>query len=102
MWDRTGVLASAPIITRSTISACGGVGSFVSETASWAAFAASAFTAAALLLAPRAGWANRGVGLAVVQSNTPRRCSASMMRSTSSSTVISRVRRWRSGASGGS
>jgi hypothetical protein len=36
----------------------GGVGSFVSETASWAAFAASAFIAAALLLSRRAGWAN--------------------------------------------
>jgi len=36
----------------------GGVGSFVSETASWAAFAAAVFIAAALLLSGRAGWAN--------------------------------------------
>lgn len=41
-----------------TDSLIGGVGSFVSETASWAAFAASVFTAAALLLSRRAGWAN--------------------------------------------
>lgn len=39
----------------------GGVGSFVSETASWAAFAASVFIAAALLLSRRAGWANMAV-----------------------------------------
>ena len=39
----------------------GGVGSFVSETASWAAFAASLFIAASLLLARRAGWANMAV-----------------------------------------
>jgi hypothetical protein len=39
----------------------GGVGSFVSETASWAAFAASLFIAAALLLSRRAGWANMAV-----------------------------------------
>jgi hypothetical protein len=39
----------------------GGVGSFVSETASWAAFAASVFVAAALLLSRRAGWANMAV-----------------------------------------
>ena len=36
----------------------GGVGSFVSETASWAAFAVSFLVAAALLLSGRAGWAN--------------------------------------------
>jgi hypothetical protein len=36
----------------------GGVGSFVSETASWAAFAAAVFIAAAVLLSGRAGWAN--------------------------------------------
>jgi hypothetical protein len=36
----------------------GGVGSFVSETASWAAFVAAVFVAAALLLSGRAGWAN--------------------------------------------
>ena len=36
----------------------GGVGSFVSETASWAAFAVSFLVAAALLLSRRAGWAN--------------------------------------------
>ena len=103
----------------------GGVGSFVSETASWAAFAASVFIAAALLLSRRAGWAqhggagglrlgaadrscrtarpdrlrapDRGVGLAVVQSNTPRRCSASMMRATSASKVVFSVRRCSSG-----
>jgi hypothetical protein len=39
----------------------GGVGSFVSETASWAAFAASVFAAAALLLSRRAGWLNMAV-----------------------------------------
>ncbi len=39
----------------------GGVGSFVSETASWAAFVASVSIAAALLLAGRAGWANMAV-----------------------------------------
>jgi hypothetical protein len=39
----------------------GGVGSFVSETASWAALAASVFIAAALLLSRRAGWANMAV-----------------------------------------
>ena len=39
----------------------GGVGSFVSETASWAAFAASVFVAAALLLSQRAGWLNMAV-----------------------------------------
>jgi hypothetical protein len=39
----------------------GGVGSFVSETASWAAFAASVFVGAALLLSRRAGWANMAV-----------------------------------------
>lgn len=39
----------------------GGVGSFVSETASWAAFAAAALIAAALLLAGRAGWVNMAV-----------------------------------------
>jgi hypothetical protein len=39
----------------------GGVGSFVSETASWSAFAASVFIAAALLLSRRAGWANMAV-----------------------------------------
>ena len=44
----------------------GGVGSFVSETASWAAFAAAVFIAAALLLSARvpsdvAGWANMAV-----------------------------------------
>lgn len=42
----------------------GGVGSFVSETASWAAFTASVFIAAALLLAGRAGWANMVVLIA--------------------------------------
>ena len=36
----------------------GGVGSFVSLTASWAAFAASVLVAATLLLARRAGWLN--------------------------------------------
>lgn len=36
----------------------GGVGSFVSETASWAAFAVSVLVAAALLLSGRAGWPN--------------------------------------------
>lgn len=36
----------------------GGVGSFVSETASWAAFAVSFLVAGALLLSRRAGWAN--------------------------------------------
>ena len=36
----------------------GGVGSFVSETGSWAAFAAAVFIAAALLLSGRAGWAS--------------------------------------------
>jgi hypothetical protein len=36
----------------------GGVGSFVSETASWAAFASAVLVAAALLQAGRAGWAN--------------------------------------------
>ena len=36
----------------------GGVGSFVSETASWAAFAASVLVAATLVLSGRAGWAN--------------------------------------------
>ena len=39
----------------------GGVGSFVSQTASWAAFAASLLIAAALLLSRRAGWANMAV-----------------------------------------
>ena len=44
----------------------GGVGSFVSETASWAAFAASLFIAAALLLSGRVpsdleGWVNMAV-----------------------------------------
>lgn len=39
----------------------GGVGSFVSETASRAALAASVFIAAALLLSRRAGWANMAV-----------------------------------------
>ena len=39
----------------------GGVGSFVSETASWAAFAASVLIAASLLLARRAGLANMAV-----------------------------------------
>lgn len=44
----------------------GGVGSFVSETASWAALAASIFIAAALLLSGRVpsdigGWANMAV-----------------------------------------
>src|SRR5262249_30203986 len=34
----------------------GGVGSFVSQTASWAAFAASVLIAATLLLVRRAGW----------------------------------------------
>jgi len=34
----------------------GGVGSFVSETASWAAFTVAVFAAAALLLSGRAGW----------------------------------------------
>ena len=36
----------------------GGVGSFVSETASWAAFASAVLVAAALLLSGRAGWLN--------------------------------------------
>ena len=36
----------------------GGVGSFVSETASWAAFASAFLVASALLLSGRAGWAN--------------------------------------------
>ena len=39
----------------------GGVGSFVGETASWAAFAASVFIAAALLLSRRASWLNMAV-----------------------------------------
>lgn len=42
----------------------GGVGSFVSETASWAALAAALFVAAALLLSGRAGWLNMAVLLA--------------------------------------
>ena len=42
----------------------GGVGSFVSETASWAAFAVSFLVAGALLLSRRAGWANMMVLLA--------------------------------------
>ena len=42
----------------------GGVGSFISQAASWAAFAATAFIAAALLLARRAGWLNMVVLLA--------------------------------------
>ncbi len=36
----------------------GGVGSFVSETASWAAFASAVLVAASLLQAGRAGWAS--------------------------------------------
>ncbi len=36
----------------------GGVGSFVSETASWAAFASAFLVASALLLSGRAGWLN--------------------------------------------
>ena len=39
----------------------GGVGSFVSLTASWAAFAASALIATTLLLSRRAGWLNMAV-----------------------------------------
>jgi hypothetical protein len=39
----------------------GGQGSFVSLTASWAAFAATVLIAAALLLSRRAGWANMAV-----------------------------------------
>ncbi len=39
----------------------GGVGSFVSLTASWAAFAASALIATTLLLSRRAGWVNMAV-----------------------------------------
>ena len=42
----------------------GGVGSFISQTASWAAFAAALFVAAALLLSGRAGWLNMAVLLA--------------------------------------
>ena len=113
----------------------GGVGSFVSLTASWAAFAASVLVAAALLLSRRADWLNMAVlvgfgwelqtamphrmarspspcssslpagcggpdGGAIgtpsnrpkAQSKTPRSRSASMMTSTSRSTVISAVR----------
>ncbi len=36
----------------------GGVGSFVSQTGSWAAFASAVLVAASLLLSGRAGWAN--------------------------------------------
>lgn len=36
----------------------GGVGSLISETASWAAFASAFLVASALLLSGRAGWAN--------------------------------------------
>jgi hypothetical protein len=39
----------------------GGVGSFVSETGSWAAFAASLLIAATLLLSGRAGWLNMAI-----------------------------------------
>jgi hypothetical protein len=39
----------------------GGIGSFVSLTASWAAFAASVLIATALLLSRRAGWLNMAV-----------------------------------------
>ena len=39
----------------------GGVGSFISLTASWAAFAASLLVAATLLLSHRAGWVNMAV-----------------------------------------
>lgn len=42
----------------------GGVGSVVSETASWAAFAVSFLGAGSLLLSRRAGWANMMVLLA--------------------------------------
>jgi hypothetical protein len=42
----------------------GGVGSVISETASWAAFAAALFVAAALLLSGRAGWLNMAILLA--------------------------------------
>ncbi|MGZ5904065.1 MAG: hypothetical protein ACXWKQ_01850 [Reyranella sp.] len=39
----------------------GGVGSFISLTASWAAFVASVLIAATLLLSRRAGWLNMAV-----------------------------------------
>ena len=39
----------------------GGVGSYVSLTASWAAFVASVLVAATLLLSSRAGWVNMAV-----------------------------------------
>ena len=39
----------------------GGVGSFVSQTASWAAFASAMLVAAVLLLSGRAGWLNMAV-----------------------------------------
>jgi hypothetical protein len=39
----------------------GGVGSFISLTASWAAFAAAVLIAATLLLSRRAGWVNMAV-----------------------------------------
>ena len=59
----------------------GGVGSFVSETASWAAFTVAVFIAAALLLSDRAGWPGMvpllGFGWELLAPATPARTARS-------------------------